>query len=95
AYGYLWVFFSLGMASWWLGAALGLLHGLFLLVVLLPVLPHLHPRMATEYDGPGEQRQLEPPGFMALNYGRRTPLTTLLGHIVYGLILGAFSPIPH
>lgn len=30
----------------------------------------------------------EPPGFMGLNYGRRTPLTTLAGHTLYGVLLG-------
>jgi hypothetical protein len=27
---------------------------------------------------------------MALNYGRRTPLSVMLAHLVYGAILGAF-----
>ena len=76
-------------ASWWLGASLGLLHGLFLLAVGLPMLPHVHPRMASEHDGPTATRRLEPPGFLGLNYGRRTALITLLGQLVYGAILGA------
>ena len=33
-------------------------------------------------------RQLERPGFMGLNYGHRTPLATLVGQAVYGLVLG-------
>ena len=33
-------------------------------------------------------RQLEPPGFMGLNYGHRTPLTTLAGQAMYGAVLG-------
>lgn len=94
AVGYFLVFASLGFASWWLGALLGALHGLVLLVVVLPVLPHIHPRMASEYAGPSEHRRLEPPGFMGLNYGRRTPMVTLFGQTVYGLILGAFFPVP-
>jgi hypothetical protein len=53
-------------------------------------LPAMHPRMASEQDGPTPTRQLEPPGFMALNYGRRTPITVILAHLVYGGILGAF-----
>lgn len=90
---YWWIFAGLGGATWWLGALLGGLHALFLLVVVLPLLPYLHPRMATEYDGPTATRRLEPPGFMGLNYGRRTPLTVLLGHAAYGAILGAcYSP---
>jgi len=77
------------VATWWFGALLGLLHGLFVLIVILPLLPSFHPRMATEYDGPTATRRLEPPGFLGLNYGYRTPLTTILGHMVYGAILGA------
>ncbi|MBX9846278.1 MAG: hypothetical protein K2Z80_31180 [Xanthobacteraceae bacterium] len=76
-------------ASWWLGAALGLLHGLFLLAVVLPLLPYMHPRMASEHEGPSVTRRLEPPGHFGLNYGRRTALVTLLGQLVYGAILGA------
>ncbi len=86
---YFLVMAHIGRANWWIGALLGTLHGLFLLTAVLPVLPHLHPRMATEYDGPSGQRRLEPPGFLGLNYGYRTPLTTLIGHAVYGAILGA------
>jgi hypothetical protein len=46
--------------------------------------------MASEYHGATDQRQLEPPGFLAMNYGFGTPLTTLLGQLVYGLTLGGF-----
>lgn len=77
-------------ATWWLGAGIGLVHGLAVLVVLTPVLPGFHRRMATEQRGPEPTRELEPPGFLALNYGRRTPLLTLLAHLVYGAIIGAF-----
>jgi hypothetical protein len=65
-------------------------HGLAVLVALMPLLPGLHPRMASELRGPEPTRSLEPPGFMALHYERRTPLVTLLAHVVYGGILGAF-----
>ena len=94
ALGYWLVFLSVGFATWWFGAALGFFHGLVLLGFVLPVLPYIHPRIASEYEGPTRLRRLEPPGFMGFNYGRRTPLTTLLGHTVYGLILGACYPIP-
>ena len=83
-------FESWGRATWWLGAALGLLHGLAVLAVLMPLLPSLHPRMAAEDSGPDPTPQLEPPGFLALHYGRGTPLVTLLAHAVYGAVLGAF-----
>jgi hypothetical protein len=86
-----WAFFAyLGFASGWLGALLGALHGLFALVVVLPALPGVHPRMASDATGPEPTRELEPPGFLALNYGRHTPLVTIAAHVVYGAILGAF-----
>lgn len=80
---------EIGRASWWIGGVIGVLHAAFLLTAVLPVFPHVHPRMATEYDGPSGQRRLEPPGFLGLNYGYRTPLITVIGHAVYGAILGA------
>lgn len=86
---YFLVMAHMGKANWWIGALLGGLHGLFLLTAVLPVLPHMHPRMASEYDGPSGKRRLEPPGFLGLNYGYRTPVTTLIAHAAYGAILGA------
>lgn len=77
-------------ATWWLGASIGLIHGAFVLLAGMAALPALHPRMASERHGPTPTRQLEPPGFMALNYGRRTPISVLVAHLVYGAILGAF-----
>ena len=77
-------------ATWWLGATLGLAQALFILVAVMPLLPHFHRRMASEDFGPNPTRQLEPPGFMALNYGRLTPVATILAHLLYGAILGAF-----
>ncbi|HEX5417893.1 MAG TPA: hypothetical protein VFZ25_19720 [Chloroflexota bacterium] len=83
-------FDALGFANGWLGAAMGLFQGTFVLVVLLPLLPGLHPRMVSDFAGPEPTRQLEPPGFLGLNYGYQTPLATLLAHLLYGTILGAF-----
>ena len=77
-------------AGWWRGAAIGIVHGLFVLVAGVPLLPGLHPRMAGEEHGPTPTSQLEPPGFLALNYGRRTPISVMLAHILYGAILGQF-----
>ncbi len=91
---YFLIFAKLGRATWWLGAGVGALHGLFLLTVVLTLLPYIHPRLASEYDGPSAIRRLEPPGFLGLNYGSRTPLTTVFGHAVYGAILGACFTVP-
>lgn len=89
---YFFVFASLGVATWWVGAAIGALHGLFLLVSL-PAIAQLHPRIASEYDAPASEPKLEPPGFLGLNYGSRTPLTTLLAQALYGAILGGLLPM--
>ena len=90
AFLYALAFESWQRTAWWLGALIGFVHGLAVLVALMPVLPGFHPRMASEQRGPEPTRALEPPGFLALNYGRRTPLVALLAHVVYGVILGAF-----
>jgi uncharacterized membrane protein YagU involved in acid resistance len=90
AFVYVLVFESMHRASWWLGAAGGFLHGLFVLLIVLPTLPAFHPRMATESYGPTPTRMLQPPGFLALHYGRHTPLATLVAHVGYGALLGGF-----
>jgi hypothetical protein len=82
-------FSSIGRAEWWMGAAFGLLHGLLALTVLLPMATAVHPRMSTERSGP-DLALLEPPGPLALHYGRETPIVTLLAHVLYGAILGGF-----
>jgi hypothetical protein len=83
-------FESLHRATWWLGAIFGLVQALFVLVAFMPLFPYVHPRMASETFGPNPTRQLEPPGFMALNYGRSTPVIALVAHVLYGAILGGF-----
>lgn len=85
---YILTFEIFDIATWWLGAILGLIHAMFALTVGIPILPSIHPRMASEQQGPTVVRQLEPPGFMALNYGIRTPISVIVAHIVFGCILG-------
>ncbi len=70
-------FESLNRVNWWLDILFGLIHGLIVLIAIIPMLPEIHPRMASEKQGPTPTRMIEPPGFMALNYGRRNPLSTL------------------
>jgi len=60
---------------------------------VMSLLPSFHPRMASEQKGPTVTRQLEPPGFLALNYGYQTPVSVLLAHLIYGGILGAFYSV--
>lgn len=79
---------SAGAVTWWAGLLLGGVHGLFLVAVLLPTLPFIHPRLASDYDGPRALAELEPPGPFGLNYGRATPVAVMLSQIVYGVVLG-------
>lgn len=83
-------FESSGNSTWWFGLSIGFVHGTFVLTVGLVVLNYIHPRMASPFQGPTPTKQLEPPGFLALNYGKGTPLITLLAHLIYGIILGVF-----
>ena len=83
-------FYALGAATWRLGAAFGFLQAMFVLIVALPNMPSFHPYMASEYQGPTGIRQLEPPGFLALNYGFTTPLSVILAHVIFGIIVALF-----
>ena len=82
-------FVLMGRSGVLIGAAFGLVHGLLALTLLVPLLPAVHPRMGSERTGL-EFALLEPPALFAQNYGRRTIAITLIAHVVYGGILGAF-----
>lgn len=85
------VFSAIGEASWWLGALFGAVHALFAGTTLVNVLlPAVHPRMGTASSAADSSPQLEPPGFLLVNYGRSTPVVTVLVHIAYGAIVGEF-----
>jgi hypothetical protein len=88
AFGYAACFALLDTATWWLGALLGAAHVLVAGTVLVPLLPGVHPRMASERAGPGEGAVLEPPGLMALNYGTSSPVVAAVAHVAYGALLG-------
>jgi hypothetical protein len=91
ALGYWAVFEVIGTSGWWLGALFGTLHGLFSASVLVNVLlPLVHPRMASPLTAADSTPLLEPPGFLMLNYGPRTPLVTVAAHAAYGAIVGGF-----
>jgi uncharacterized membrane protein YagU involved in acid resistance len=81
-------FTALGQATWWLGALFGIAHAAIAGTLLVPLLPTVHPRIATERAGPTSTSSLEPPGLLALNYGWSTPLVTVVAHAVYGAVLG-------
>jgi hypothetical protein len=84
-------FVVLGRAGWRLGLVFGLVHALFAGTTLVNMLlPVLHPRMGTLESAADSSPLLEAPGFMLLNYGRTTPILTVVAHLAYGAIVGAF-----
>jgi hypothetical protein len=94
ALGYFAIFWAIGRSGWLLGAALGLAHGAFAGSALVNVLlPLVHPRMGNPMSASDTVARLEPPGFMMLNYGRRTPIVMLVAHVAYGAIVGGFTAL--
>ena len=91
ALGYFAIFWAIGRSGWLLGGLLGLLHGVFAASALVNVLlPVVHPRMGNSMSAADTVAHLEPPGFLMLNYGRRTPIVMLVAHVLYGAIVGGF-----
>jgi hypothetical protein len=86
------IFVAIGQSGWWLGAVFGLVHAVFASTALVNILlPLVHPRMGSPLTGAGSVALLEPPGFLMLNYGRRTPLATIVAHVAYGALVGGFT----
>jgi hypothetical protein len=84
-----WFGISAGNA-WWVGAAIGLVHGL-IAGMAMAMMPMMHPRMSSGTPataGSGSALRLEPPGLFAKNYGSATPPGVVMAHIVYGLVVG-------
>src|SRR2546421_1154194 len=90
AIGYGLFFEVVNRSDWWLGAIAGALHGVFVLTVVIPLIPDVHRRMASEDEGPDPTPMLQPPGFLAVNYGPQTPIATVLAHVIYGAVLATF-----
>jgi hypothetical protein len=88
ALGYAAGFALLDTATWWLGALFGLVHVSVALTILVPLLPGVHPRMASDRAGPGSVAVLEPPGLLGLNYGAQTPAVAIISHLAFGIALG-------
>jgi hypothetical protein len=94
AVGYYAVFVVIDRSGVVIGALLGLVHALFAGTALVNVLlPAVHPRMGTGFDAAGSAPLIEPPGFLLVNYGRQTPVATIISHVVYGAIVGGFASL--
>jgi len=92
ALGYAAIFAAVGHTGWWFGLALGVAQAMFAGGVLVTVLlPAIHPRMGSPWSDAEETPLLEAPGFLLHNYGRVTLLVTLVLHLAFGTIVGAFA----
>ena len=88
------IFTAIDSSGWLLGALLGLLHGIVSATALVNILlPAVHPRMGSTLSAANSNPLLEPPGFLLRNYGRGTPIATLVAHVTYGAIVGGFVSI--
>jgi hypothetical protein len=85
---YVAVFHATGSATALRGALMGLIHSAVVLLVVVPLMPAVHPRMANLHQGPTELRQIEPPGPLALYYGISTPAVIVVAHVLFGLAIG-------
>ena len=88
ALGYAAAFALLDNSTWWLGALLAMAHAAVALTILVPFLPGVHPRMASNRAGPATKTLLEPPGLLGLNYGVETPAVAIVSHLAFGIALG-------
>lgn len=57
----------------------------------MTMLPAINPRMGNPWTDAEETTILEAPGFLLHNYGHATAAVTLLPHLAYGTIVGAFA----
>jgi hypothetical protein len=88
------IFTAIDTNGWLFGGLLGSLHGIVASTALVNVLlPVIHPRMGGPLSAADSSPLLEPPGFLLRNYGRCTPIATLIAHVAYGAIVGGFAAI--
>ncbi len=88
------IFAAIDTGGWLVGALFGLLHGVVSATALVNILlPVVHPRMGSTLSAADSAPLLEPPGFLMRNYGRGTPIATVLAHIAYGAIVGGLATI--
>ena len=88
------LFAAIDTGGWLVGTLFGLLHGVVSATALVNILlPVVHPRMGSALSAADSRPLLEPPGFLMRNYGRGTPIATVLAHIAYGAIVGGLATI--
>jgi hypothetical protein len=89
------IFAALGTAGWLTGLTIGLVHGV-VSGVLMRMMGAAHPRMEAVSHFAGDETwhreadglHIAEPGFFGANYGKTTPVGFLMGHAVFGLVVG-------
>ncbi len=72
---------SSGGAAAGIGILIGVVHGMIVTVMMPMMLTMAHPLVK---DG-----TIDPPGPAMTGFGKMTPMGMVVGHLVYGLVLGA------
>ena len=97
--GYALLFQAFGSSAWPVGVLIGVVHGLAVGLVFMPMMPSMHPRMDAQLVGAGApahgavvqevggEVRLSGPGVLGKDWGGMTPAGLLMGHAVYGLVL--------
>lgn len=77
-----------------IGATIGLVHGLVVGLMGMPMMPAIHPRMSAGRSVSGAvvtvesgQVLLSAPGFLGAGWGGMTPVGMIVGHVVYGVVV--------
>ena len=83
AFVYAVIFAAVGAGAsngWLIGGILGLAHGLMVGAVVMPMMGTIHPAV--------KAGTMTAPGFFAINRGEATPAGMIVGHIIFGVVLG-------
>jgi len=62
------------------GVVIGFLHGIIIGVIVMPMMGILHPAMRAG--------KVEIPGFFAINKGSASPIYIVIGHLIFGAVIG-------
>lgn len=89
-YAVLFAAFDVGDSNaWWYGLIFGVVHGL-IAGVGMAMMPMIHPKITREPvpAGATDGLRLPPPGPFAVNMRKPTPVGLVMGHILFGLVVG-------
>jgi uncharacterized membrane protein YagU involved in acid resistance len=90
---YVAAFHAFGRATSWFGALVGFVQAIFVLTMLMPILPAMHPRMANEQYGPTSYASWNRRVFSDCIMECELQSRSFVAHMIFGGILGAFYTI--